>query len=77
VLGKMVESEMFGEISFLEGGAATASVVADSDKVEIYVIEGYFINVLFVRQPGLAGRFYHHLSSLLALRLAIREQLLL
>jgi hypothetical protein len=38
-----------------------------------YVIEGYFINILFVRYPELAGKFYHYLSSVLANRLNKRE----
>lgn len=69
VLGTIKEGETFGEISFLEGEGASASVIADGD-VELYIIEGYFINVLFSTQPGFAGRFYHYLCSILASRLA-------
>jgi CRP-like cAMP-binding protein len=73
ILGHMEPGSLFGEMSFLEGGGATVSVVADDDKVTLYVIEGYFINLLFVRYPDLAGRFYHYLSSVLANRLNKRE----
>jgi len=31
---------VFGEISFLEGVSATASVVADEDETAVYIIEG-------------------------------------
>jgi len=37
-LGGMQQGEVFGEISFLEGGNTTAAVVADQDDTEIYVI---------------------------------------
>lgn len=74
VLGTLEEGQIFGEISFLQGGAASASVVADADSVDLYVIEAYFVSVLFMRQPALAGRFYRHLSLELSARLAAREQ---
>jgi len=54
---------LFGEMSFLEGGAATASVIADEDAVDMYIIEGYFINIVFVKYPDLAGRFYCYIAS--------------
>ncbi|KAL6078425.1 Serine/threonine-protein kinase 4 [Balamuthia mandrillaris] len=73
LLGKMRAGEMFGEISFLEQGTASASVIADENPVQLYVIEGYFLHVLFTRKPALAGRFYHHLASEMALRLTKRE----
>jgi CRP-like cAMP-binding protein len=56
---------MFGEVTFLAGGRATASVVADTP-VELYRIEGYYIHILFRLKEGLAGRFYHLISSVLA-----------
>lgn len=74
VLGVLEEGQIFGEISFLQGGAASASVVAASDVVDLYVIEAYFVSVLFVRQPALAGRFYRHLALELGARLTAREQ---
>lgn len=74
VLGRFVKDDgVFGEISFLEGGAASASVVADEPETAIHIIEGYFLDVLFQRTPGLSGRFYHYLASLLAKRVALRE----
>jgi hypothetical protein len=74
VLGTMRDTETFGEISFLEGAPASASVIADSESVTCYIIEGTFINVLFVAYPSLAGRFYHYLASILARRLRKQER---
>jgi hypothetical protein len=74
VLGRMgKEDGVFGEISFLEGGAATASVVADENEATVYIIEGYYLDILFQRNPRLSGRFYHYLAQLLAKRVAQRE----
>mmetsp|Transcript_14989 Transcript_14989/g.25765 ORF Transcript_14989/g.25765 Transcript_14989/m.25765 type:complete len:1097 (+) Transcript_14989:29-3319(+) len=72
-LGGMQQGEVFGEISFLEGGNTTAAVVADQDDTEIYVIAGGVLKVLFVRQPALGGRFFQHLSQMLSARLKERE----
>jgi len=71
-LGTMDEGALFGEMTFLEKGNATASVIAQGD-VQIYIIEGYFINILFVDYPDLAGRFYSYLATVLAQRLSDRE----
>ena len=72
----MSENETFGEISFLFSRKspfkASASVVADTD-VELYIIEGSWVNILFVKYPGMAGRFYHYLASVLAHRLKKQE----
>jgi len=75
ILGTMQAPDSFGEISFLKGGAGTASVIADEDS-EMYVINGAYLNILFVRQPDLAGRFFHHMSCLLSVRLKKREKAL-
>jgi len=71
-LGYMEQNALFGEMTFLEKGKATASVIAEGD-VQIYIIEGYFINILFVDHPELAGRFYSYLATVLAQRLSDRE----
>jgi len=72
-LGAMQSGEIFGEISFLEGGKTTAAVVAEQDGTEVYVIEGGVLKVLFVRQPALGGRFFQYLSQMLSARLKARE----
>jgi len=68
-LGMMSTGEMFGEISFLEGSGAAVTVRSEDDGVELQIIEGYYINILFDMKPGFAGRFYHHLCTVLAARL--------
>jgi len=72
-LGHIENGSLFGEMTFLEKGKATASVVTEGEEVSVYVIEGYFINILFVDHPHLAGRFYSYLCSILAMRLSDRE----
>jgi len=72
-LGFIETGSLFGEMTFLEKGKATASVVTEGEDVSVYVIEGYFINILFVDHPHLAGRFYSYLCSILAMRLSDRE----
>lgn len=73
VLGLMRTGELFGEISFLEGIKTTASIVAEEDETEVYVIDGASLQVLFVRQPALGGRFFQYLSMILSHRLKDRE----
>lgn len=79
VLGKMSLSEgsttdnMFGEISFLEGGKASASVVCNKDDTSIAIIEDYWLDVVFSYYPEIAGKFYHYLANVLSKRLKQRE----
>jgi len=72
-LGFMNAGETFGEISFLQNSQITASVVADEDKVEIYVIEGDYLNEIFNDHPAIPGRFYKYLATLISNRLHHRE----
>lgn len=74
VVGHMGEGEVFGEISFLEGGKTSASVIADEEGTDVFIIEGARLRVLFFRQPALAGRFYQYLSAILSIRLKEREK---
>lgn len=75
VVGYIGRSDLFGELSFLEGhgGRASASVVANEKGTVIEVIEGYYLDVLFEYYPGLSGRFYHQLGSVIANRLRDRQ----
>lgn len=57
VLARIEEGDIFGELSFLEGSAASASVIADSDQVVLYCMEGQVLNHLFEWKPELAARF--------------------
>lgn len=60
--------EVIGEISFLEGGKATATIIANEDPTELYVIDARDLRVLFIQRPSLAGRFFHYLCVLLNTR---------
>lgn len=75
VLGKMDKDgdQLFGEISFLEGGKASANVVCDQADTQVAVIEGYFLETLFQYYPELSGRFYHYIANILSKRLKQRE----
>lgn len=74
VLGLMHPGELFGEITFLTEGVATASVIAEED-VELYFIDGSFLKEeLFASHPQLVVRFYHYLCRILSARIAQREQ---
>ncbi|XP_049847782.1 cyclic GMP-binding protein C-like [Schistocerca gregaria] len=79
VLGRMDKEEtalMFGEISYLEGGKASASVVCDMDDTQVAIIEGYWLEVLFDYYPELAGRWYHYLAHVLSKRIKQRESVM-
>ena len=41
----MSVGDTFGEISFVKGLGASASVIAETD-TEVYIVEGYFVKVL-------------------------------
>jgi len=74
VLGVLHPGELFGEITFLTEGVASASVVAEDD-VELYFIDGsYLKDELFLSHPQLVVRFYHYLCRILSARIAQREQ---
>ncbi|MCC6558067.1 MAG: cyclic nucleotide-binding domain-containing protein [Polyangiaceae bacterium] len=60
--------DVFGEMSFLESAAASASIVAQ-EPCELDVIEGAFVHSLLGSVPGLAARFYQSLAVTLARRL--------
>ena len=60
---------VFGDISFVDGGASSASVIADVDDVEVALIDGALINALLMSVPGLATRFYQSLAMILSERL--------
>jgi len=74
VLGVIKRSEIFGEMSFLQGTGASASVVAHSPRVDLMIIEGFTLRLLFDSQPSLAARFYKYLASVIGRRLFNREK---
>ena len=75
VLGKMKPDEIFGEINFLTESGASATVIADDDEVDMYFIDGKFLKEkLLITHPKVVVRFYHYLCTILAKRIALREQ---
>ena len=76
LLGKLGVGDIFGEISFIDAGAATATVVADEQDVKLYIIEGSVLSDLFEWQPHLSTRFYKYIATILQKRLRNRETLL-
>eukprot|EP01104_Vermistella_antarctica_P005896 TRINITY_DN16642_c0_g2_i1.p1 TRINITY_DN16642_c0_g2~~TRINITY_DN16642_c0_g2_i1.p1 ORF type:complete len:800 (+),score=282.95 TRINITY_DN16642_c0_g2_i1:290-2401(+) len=76
VVGTLNQMEIFGDISFLQKGSATASVLADG-ATDIYVIDGEYISKLCSQNPGLGGRFFKHLATVISQRLCRREEKLL
>ena len=68
IVGSIGSSEIFGEISFIQVRGATASVVAESDDVQVVIIEGYYIKRLMEIYPSLAGRFLLFICSILQRR---------
>eukprot|EP01123_Difflugia_compressa_P012964 TRINITY_DN5775_c0_g1_i2.p1 TRINITY_DN5775_c0_g1~~TRINITY_DN5775_c0_g1_i2.p1 ORF type:complete len:404 (-),score=114.06 TRINITY_DN5775_c0_g1_i2:66-1145(-) len=72
--GTITVNDVFGEISFLEGTGATASVISNIPDTVVHIIDGYYLDVLFDYYPGLSGRFYHYLATVLSARLKTREE---
>ena len=66
---KLSAGGVFGEMSFLEDIAATATVVADSELVDIFVIERVFLERLLENNMEFFGRFYKSLAWMLSQRL--------
>jgi len=73
IVGYYNEREMFGEVGFLLRNESNVSVVADEDKVEIYIIDKAYLEKVFAQQPGIAGKFYKFLSLVIARRIRQRE----
>lgn len=73
VIAMLGAGEICGEMAFLEGGIASASVTA-VDNVEAYAIDWGGLKDLFELFPHLGSRFYRSLALGLSRRL--RDQLL-
>jgi CRP-like cAMP-binding protein len=58
--GPLGPGEILGEISFVDGQAASATLVADGD-VELLRFDRSHVQRLLDEVPGFAGRFYHSL----------------
>lgn len=73
IVGEIGQNEIFGEMSFLEGQAASATVIS-VEPVELYVIEGFTIKRLLQSHPDLGARFFKYVASVLEERLTQRER---
>jgi extracellular factor (EF) 3-hydroxypalmitic acid methyl ester biosynthesis protein len=62
---------VFGEVSFLDGSPATASIVA-CGPVDVFVLDE--LDALLASDPELASGFYRSMSTLLARRLRFTTQ---
>lgn len=68
-LSRLGPGQICGEMSFLEGVPASASVIADTEPVEAYEIKGEFIEAFLKQKPAFFGRFYKSLAEILSRRL--------
>jgi CRP-like cAMP-binding protein len=73
VVGRVVAGDVFGEISFLVGGGASATIVAASTTTLQY-IERQKLQLLFDARPALAPKFYKFLALVMRKRFLEREQ---
>jgi CRP-like cAMP-binding protein len=64
---------VFGEITFLTGGVASASVIAD-DNVELFIIHKSSLQTLITNHRETVVKFYHHLCETLAHRISEHEK---
>ncbi|MGE5624593.1 MAG: Crp/Fnr family transcriptional regulator [Bacillota bacterium] len=68
-LSRHTAGEIFGDMSFIEGQAASASVIAGDEEVLAFVITHAHISTLMAQNPAFAARFYQSLADILSRRL--------
>jgi len=61
--------EIFGDMSFVEGQAASATVVAGDEEVLAFVVTHAQISTQMQQNPAFAARFYQSLAQILSRRL--------
>jgi len=64
--GKMETNQMFGELSYMFGGCAKVTVIADQDGVEVYYLEKASLEKIFESKPLLGGKFYKFIAEQMA-----------
>ena len=67
-IARLVEGEIFGEMSFLDNFETSAGVIADQ-ACEVEVIDSSHVQALIENHPGFAGRFYRSIAEILSQRL--------
>ena len=72
-LGYLNEEDVFGDITFVLGGAACASIFAESEEVILHRLEKQKVRSLLDGDPLLERGFYHLLASIQRDRLVVRQ----
>ncbi|MFN7952403.1 MAG: cyclic nucleotide-binding domain-containing protein [bacterium] len=72
-VAQLAPGELFGDVSFVAGGAVTASVVVDQ-AAALDRIDGASLDALLAADAALAARFYHSVAQGLAERLRDRTE---
>jgi CRP-like cAMP-binding protein len=75
-LSRAGQGEIFGDMSFVEGQAASATVIAGDEEVLAFVITHQHIATLMSQNPAFAARFYQSLAEILSRRLRETTNLL-
>jgi len=65
---------MFGEISFLLDCPATVNIIAESEEVEVTILEISFVNALLITKPSTTPKFYRYLAATLLNRMQFFQQ---
>lgn len=68
-LSRAGQGEIFGDMSFIEGQAASATVLAGDEEVLAFVITHQHIATQMGQNPAFAARFYQSLAEILSRRL--------
>lgn len=72
-LGRMRKGEIFGELTFLLGGTASVSVVAQSSHVDILIINKLDLQPFFQKRMDLCPKFYKYLATQISNRIRSKE----
>jgi extracellular factor (EF) 3-hydroxypalmitic acid methyl ester biosynthesis protein len=75
VIATLESGDLIGEMSFLEGAPASASVIAD-EPVQVLALKVLILHPLLQSVPGLSIRFYQSLTVTLSRRLRETSALL-
>eukprot|EP00298_Acanthocystis_sp_HF-20_P017160 c21680_g1_i1.p1 GENE.c21680_g1_i1~~c21680_g1_i1.p1 ORF type:complete len:1127 (+),score=413.70 c21680_g1_i1:40-3420(+) len=75
VVGRCYADEFIGEMSFIERGTVSATVIAETSNVVTYSISRGFVDNLLVANPGLSARFYKFLSTLIVTRINAKTEI--
>lgn len=78
ILTRLHAPQTFGEVSFfLQEKTSNYDIVVESEEVSVYLIELYFIYLMFERVEGFASRWLKYLCAILARRLFSFENIII